>query len=107
MSFSGALSTGGPNSANPTGVMDEVRMYNRALSAQEVVAVYNDPGLSVGTAPSVSLFPSAATLQSSGAQQFRAAVTGESNSAVSWSISPAVGGISTSGSLLGRAGTRA
>ena len=39
------LSIGGPNGSSPTGIMDEVRIYNRALSAAEVANVYGDPGV--------------------------------------------------------------
>src|ERR1035441_6505774 len=38
MNFSGAVSIGGPNLANPTGILDEVRIYSPALFAQEAVA---------------------------------------------------------------------
>jgi uncharacterized protein (TIGR03437 family) len=37
------LSIGGINRVSPTGVMDEVRIYNRALSGQEIASVYSDP----------------------------------------------------------------
>ena len=36
------LSIGGINPGSPTGIMDEVRIYNRALSAQEIAGVYNE-----------------------------------------------------------------
>src|ERR1017187_5816279 len=96
MPFSGAVSMGGLNPANPTGILDEVRIYSRALSAQEIAALYSDPGLSSSTGPpppsiSLSLSPSAATLPPAGTQQFTAAVTGSSNTAVSWSVAPGVG----------------
>ena len=39
------LSIGGTNQFSPTGIMDEVRIYNRPLSAAEVAAVYTDPGV--------------------------------------------------------------
>ena len=102
MPFSGAVSMGGLNPANPTGILDEVRIYSRALSAQEIAALYSDPGLSSSTGPpppsiSLSLSPSAASLPPAGTQQFTAAVTGSSNTAVSWSVAPGVGSISSTG----------
>ncbi len=41
--------------------------------------------------------PASATLSASQSQQFTATVTGSSNTAVTWSLSPAVGTISASG----------
>lgn len=46
---------------------------------------------------SVSVSPSSASLQPLQQQQFTATVTGTSNTAVGWSLNPAVGSISTSG----------
>jgi uncharacterized protein (TIGR03437 family) len=55
------LSIGGFNSGSPTGIMDEVRIYNRALSAQEIAGVYNDPGrqneVSVDISPALRASP--------------------------------------------------
>ena len=56
---SGAINLGSNSSgtANHAGVLDEVRIYNRALSAQEVQAVYNDTGSGGGpdtTSPVIS-----------------------------------------------------
>jgi hypothetical protein len=87
---SSPLSIGGVNGSSPTGTMDEVRIYNRALSAQEVVAVYNDPG-----AAPVSVTPTNAVLTSGQTQQF--SLTGTVNSGVSWTISPATGSVSSTG----------
>ena len=49
------------------------------------------------TAISVSVSPSSVTLSPAQTKQFAAAVTGTTNTAVTWSISPAVGKISTTG----------
>ncbi|HEX4135638.1 MAG TPA: LamG domain-containing protein, partial [Bryobacteraceae bacterium] len=89
------LSIGGINPINPTGILDEVRIYNRALSAGEIANVYSDPGLS-----NVSVVVSPGTqinLTGSQSQQFTASVLGTANTAVSWSIDPQLGSISNSG----------
>jgi hypothetical protein len=49
------------------------------------------------TAVAVALSPTTAALQSSGSQQFTASVTGTSNTAVTWSISPPIGSVSSTG----------
>jgi hypothetical protein len=52
------------------------------------------------TAPqpiTVGVTPATSTIQSSGTAQFTATVSGTPNTAVTWSISPALGGISSSG----------
>ena len=55
-------------------------------------------GIVTVTVPvSVSVSPANATLSASQSQQFTATVTGSSNTAVTWSLSPAVGTISSSG----------
>ncbi len=44
------LSIGGiRNDPTSARMMDEVRLYNRALSAQEIASIYNDPGLPTGS----------------------------------------------------------
>ena len=53
--------------------------------------------LSQAAATSVSVSPGTASLGASATQQFTAAVTGASNTAVTWSLNPAVGAISASG----------
>jgi hypothetical protein len=73
--------------------MDEVRIYNRALSAQEISGVYADPGFS--SVVSVSVSPAQpATLTVSQTQQFVASVatTGAASTSVNWSVSPAGAG---------------
>jgi hypothetical protein len=49
------------------------------------------------SAVAVTVAPSTATLKAAATQQFTATVTGASNTAVTWSINPAVGTLSTSG----------
>ena len=48
-------------------------------------------------AVTISMSPTSTTLQAGKTQQFRATVAGSTNTAATWSISPAVGSISTSG----------
>lgn len=88
---SSPLLIGGTNQSSSTGTMDELRIYNRSLSAQEIASVYNDPGTSI------SLNPASVTLQGGQTQQYQATVTGLANTSVSWSISPQVGTISQAG----------
>lgn len=59
-------------------------------------AAFTNPG-PAPSAISVTLSPATSNLRGGGSQQFSAVVTGTSNTAVSWAISPAVGTISTSG----------
>ena len=49
------------------------------------------------TTVAVAVSPSSSSLASGATQQFSATVTGSSNTAVTWSIAPAVGSISTTG----------
>ena len=75
------------------GTMDEVRIYNLALSQAQIQA-----DMQAGAPPvSVSVSPSSAALYAAQAQQFSASVANTSNTAVTWSINPAVGSIDTSG----------
>ena len=90
------LMIGGNDNTSPTGVMDELRIYQRALSAQEITSVYNDPGLPP-YAISVTVNPLTASLAASETQSFNAAVTGNTNTAVTWSLSPSVGTVSAAG----------
>jgi Concanavalin A-like lectin/glucanases superfamily/Bacterial Ig domain/Chitobiase/beta-hexosaminidase C-terminal domain/Bacterial Ig-like domain (group 2) len=69
------------------GTMDEVRIYNRALSANDVASLY----LSVAVTPVV------ATLSPGMTEQFAATVQNATNQSVTWSVSPQVGTISSSG----------
>ena len=85
------LLIGGTNASSATGTMDEIRIYNRALTAQEVANLYNDTGFSV------SVTPANLTLAPGTTQQYSAAVAGPADSAVTWSISPQVGTISPAG----------
>jgi hypothetical protein len=74
------------------GVIEEVRIYNRALAASEIL---NDM-----RAMSVSVSPNSATLYTSQRQQFTATVTNAPASlgtAVTWSISPPLGTIDATG----------
>ncbi len=79
--------TGGRITITFTGVVQ-----NPKISAIEIVAGASaPPGVSVAVSPkTVSLGPSQT-------QQFTASVTGATNTAVTWSLSPAVGTISGSG----------
>jgi len=54
-------------------------------------------GLFFEPVPGVSVSPTSATLTVNGQQQFTATVTGTSDTAVTWSMSPSVGTLSTSG----------
>ena len=49
------------------------------------------------TVVGISISPTVATLYTSGTQQFTATVTSSSNTAVTWSINPAVGSVSAAG----------
>ncbi len=70
-----------------TGTMDEVRIYNRALSASDVASLY----LSVSVAPPV------ATLSPGLTQSFLATVQNATDQSVNWSVTPSVGSVSPSG----------
>ena len=54
-------------------------------------------GQTVSIAVGISLTPSSTSLGPAGRQQFSATVTGTSNTVATWSVSPAVGSISTAG----------
>lgn len=64
-----------------TGMIDEVRIYNRALSQDEIQADMLPPGI-----VSISLGPASATLNPSQTLQFTAPVIGSSNTGVNWSV---------------------
>lgn len=91
VSSSNPLYIGGVSSYRFNGAIDDVRIYNTALSSTDVANLYS------GSAPavSISISPSSVSLQAGGAQQFTATASGTTNTAVSWS---ATGGtISSSG----------
>jgi uncharacterized protein YjdB len=68
-------------------------------AAGDTMAVYGvvDAQVTVVSAVAVSVTPATASLAASQTQQFSATVTGTTNTAVTWTRSPAVGTISTSG----------
>jgi Concanavalin A-like lectin/glucanases superfamily/Abnormal spindle-like microcephaly-assoc'd, ASPM-SPD-2-Hydin len=97
-SSSGVLRIGG-NGIWPeffNGLIDEVRIYNRPLTASEIKTDMNTP-ISGSTTPAVavSISPTSTSLQPGGVRQFAASVTGTTNTAVTWSASG--GSISSSG----------
>jgi hypothetical protein len=65
---------------------------NRSESAQATVSL-TPPATTV----TVTVSPTSTSLSSSQTQQFKATVTGTSNTAVSWSLNSAVGAVSSSG----------
>src|ERR1035441_9529947 len=69
------------------------------VTATSVADTSKNATASVTVLPAVqvTVSPSTASLAPSGTQQFAAAVTGTTNTAVTWSVSPAVGTISSSG----------
>jgi hypothetical protein len=80
----------------------QVRVTNLIGRANAVIS-----GLFFGTGPAtvaVSVTPPSATLTANGQQQFTATVTGTSNTAVNWSMSPSLGTL-TSGGLYTAPGT--
>ncbi|HWF08394.1 MAG TPA: LamG-like jellyroll fold domain-containing protein, partial [Bryobacteraceae bacterium] len=87
------LTIGGYNQHAATGAMDEVRIYNRALSAQEISGVYGDRGFP--SLVSLSLTPALpAALTVAQTQQFvpTMVTTGAASTNLSWSVSPADAG---------------
>jgi len=70
-----------------TGSMDEVRIYDRALSAGDVASLFHP----------VSITPASAVLYESQSQSFAASVQNSNNQNVTWSINPSVGSISPTG----------
>ena len=70
-----------------TGTMDEVRIYDRALSAGDVASLFHP----------VSITPSSSSLYEGQSQSFAASVQNSTNQNVTWSISPSVGAISSTG----------
>ena len=88
---------GGVNGTNPSGTMDELRIYQRALSAQEITSVVTDTGLPPVVSVTVAVNPSTASLAANQTQSFGATVVGNTNTAVTWSVSPAMGTVSPTG----------
>ena len=77
--------------------MDELRIYNTVLSVQQIAGICGCAGVP-SPVTSVSVSPTTTGLTASQSQQFTATVTGNANTPVVWSISPAnVGSISGSG----------
>jgi len=79
-----------------TGAIDEVRVYNQALTASQLSVVYQ---LSGGPPPpvSVSVSPASVLLTQGQTQQFSATVQSLANQGVTWSINPSIGTISAAG----------
>nr|WP_320133180.1 LamG-like jellyroll fold domain-containing protein [uncultured Holophaga sp.] len=67
------------------GLIDEVRIYNRALSAADVGALYSG-------VPSLAIEPRNAVISTEQTQGFTAGVTGSANTAVTWSLPKAASG---------------
>ncbi len=74
------------------GMMDDVRIYNRALSQSEIVSDMTASG-SIG----ISLDVISATINPLQTQQFTATVSYTGNTAVTWSLNPNIGTISGTG----------
>jgi len=74
----------------------QIRVTSTAANSNGVISgLFFDRA---GQAPvAVSVSPASATLTANGQQQFTATVTGTSNTAVNWSMSPSVGTLTTSG----------
>ncbi len=70
---------------------------NHPGTVQGNVIQVPDPPYATGGTVSVSVSPSSIALSASQTQQFTATVTGSSNTAVNWSLSPAVGTVTTGG----------
>jgi hypothetical protein len=92
-------SAGGPRAAIDK--QFSIPVSNGAISIQ-FTAVLDQPSVNAieivpQSVVSVALNPSTVTLPASQTQQFTATVTGSSNTAVTWSLSPAVGQISATG----------
>ena len=77
------------------GIIDELRIYNRALSASEVNVVFvlanGSPVVTVTVTPQNPFVTQGQT------QQFAAQVTNSGSTAVTWGISPVFGSISAAG----------
>ena len=91
VSSSNPLYLGGVNGYGFNGTIDDVRIYNTALSSTDVATLYSSATSSVA----VSINPASASLQTGGTQQFTAIVTGSTNTSVAWSATG--GSISSSG----------
>ena len=87
-----------PFGADFTGKIDEIRIYNQALTASQVSVIYQSSG---GPPPpiAVSIAPSLITLNHTQTQSFTATVLNSTDQSVSWQISPAgLGSISSTSS---------
>ncbi len=70
------------------GLMDEVSLYNRALSAGEIAAIYNAGGAGkcVGTPPTITTQPTNQTVTVGGTATFAVVATGTSPLSYQWSV---------------------
>jgi hypothetical protein len=93
----GSISSTGLYTA-PGSITTQQTITVTAISAADATASASATiTLNAPTVVSVSMTPSTAALNDSQTQQFTAIVEGTSNNAVSWSLSPIVGSISSSG----------
>jgi hypothetical protein len=74
-------------------------VYTLTVQMSDAAGQQTSKTLSIAIAAlvAISVSPATATLTASQTQQFTAAVTGATNTAVTWSVTPAVGAISSSG----------
>jgi hypothetical protein len=75
------------------GLIDDVRLYSRAMSAADIAVLAN----AAPTTVAVTVTPASASIPAGTTKQFSAAVTGTTNTATTWSVTPAVGTISSTG----------
>ncbi len=70
------------------GLMDEVSLYNRALTSNEIAAIYNAGsfGKCVGTPPSITTEPTNETVTVGGTATFAVVATGTSPLSYQWSV---------------------
>jgi hypothetical protein len=88
----------GPYGTFFTGLIDDVRVYNAALSASQISAIFSGSGGTSGPPPiSVSVSPGSTTLGANQQQSFTATVQNSSNQAVTWSLNPNTGTITAGG----------
>ena len=73
------------------GLIDEVRIYSRAMSAAEIGELANTGTIAITVTPATTAI-SARTVKA-----VSAAITGTTNTATMWSVTPAVGTISSTG----------
>ncbi len=82
--YNGAWSGGGTAWFNLDGAIDEVAIYNRALTADEVLAFYSAASYGATTAPFVTLNPSSKTVIAGDSVSLRAAVMGSLPISYQW-----------------------